>query len=102
LLMANLSKRRVRAFVEELDVCRVRVGQSAAVTADGLPGKEFAGKVAELLPRMGKRVPQSDASGEYKDLYYREALIDLDAADELPTNMRVQVRIAADAEEDLR
>jgi len=102
LLMANLSKRRVRAFVEELDVCRVRVGQSAAVTADGLPGKEFAGKVAELLPRMGKRVPQSDASGEYKDLYYREALIDLDAADELPTNLRVQVRIAADAEEDLR
>jgi multidrug resistance efflux pump len=95
LILADLSRRRVRAFVEELDVARVDVGQSAVVTADGLVGKVFTGKVALVLPRMGKRAPQSDAPNEMKDLYYREVLIDLDAGEELPTNLRVQVRIQA-------
>jgi HlyD family secretion protein len=93
LIVADLSQRRVRTFVEELDVSRVEVGQSATVTADGLPGRSFAGKVAVVVPRMGKRAPQSDSPNEMKDLYYREVLIDLAAADELPTNLRVQVRI---------
>jgi HlyD family secretion protein len=93
-LMADLSRRRVRAFVEELDVGRVQEGQTATVTADGLPDHIFTGKVALVLSHMGKRAPESDAPGEFKDLYYREVLIDLDAADELPVNLRVQVRIA--------
>jgi multidrug resistance efflux pump len=93
LLMADLSKRRVRAFVEELDVDRIAVGQAAFVTADGLPGKTFTGKVSVAVPRMGRRAPQSDAPNEMKDLYFREVIIDLDGGDELPTNLRVQVRI---------
>jgi multidrug resistance efflux pump len=93
LLLADLSRRRVRAFVEELDVAKVRVGQKARVTADGLAGQEFAGTVAVVLPRMGKRAPQSDAPGEYKDVYFREVLIELDHAQKLPTNLRVHVRI---------
>jgi multidrug resistance efflux pump len=95
LIMADLSKRRVRAFVEELDVDRIEVGQPVAITADGLPGKTFTGKVALALSRMGKRAPQSDAPNEFKDVYFREVLIDLDSGDELPTNLRVQVRIQA-------
>jgi multidrug resistance efflux pump len=93
LILADLSHHRVRAFVEELDVDRVHVGQSATVTVDGLPGRTFTGTVAVVVPRMGKRAPQSDAPNELKDLYYREVLIDLDAGDELPTNLRVQTRI---------
>jgi multidrug resistance efflux pump len=95
LLLADLSKRRVRAFVEELDATRVEVGQRAKVTADGLPGREFEGTVALVMPRMGERGPRSDNPGEYKDVYFREALIDLDAGDELPINLRVQVKILA-------
>jgi multidrug resistance efflux pump len=88
-----VSKRRVRAFVEELDAVRVRRGQKAVITADGLPGRELHGTVALVLPRMGRRAPQSDAPGEYKDLYFREVLIDLNEAEELPINLRVQVLI---------
>ena len=75
------------------------VGQAATVTADGLPGKVFTGKVSVALSRMGKRAPQSDAPNEMKDLYYREVLIDLDGGDDLPTNLRVQVRIEAKPQE---
>jgi multidrug resistance efflux pump len=90
-LLADLSRRRVRAFVEELDVSRVKAGQRAAVTADGLPERELPGTVAMVLPRMGKRSPLSDAPGEYKDVYYREVLIDLDTEIEMPINLRVHV-----------
>jgi multidrug resistance efflux pump len=41
LILADLSKRRVRAFVEELDVDRIEVGRTATVTVDGLPGRTF-------------------------------------------------------------
>jgi hypothetical protein len=63
------------------------------VTADGFPGREFRGKVALVASRMGKRVLQSDAPGEYKDLYFREVMIDLDTGTDLALNMRVQARI---------
>jgi multidrug resistance efflux pump len=94
-LFADLSRRRVRAFVDELDVARVLPGQHAAVTADGVSAREFGGTVAVVMPRMGKRSPLSDAPGEYKDVYYREVLIDLDGGHELPANLRVHVAVQA-------
>jgi len=93
LILTDLSKHRVRAFVEELDIAKVWEGEKAVVTADGFPGKEFLGKVSLVVSRMGKRSTQSDAPGEYKDVYYREVMIDLEHGSELPTNLRVQVRI---------
>ncbi len=96
--IADLSHLRVRAFIEELDAGRVRAGQRAVVTADGYPGQEFSGTVALVIPRMGKRAPQTDEANEYKDMYFREALIDLDSTPtDLPVNLRVQVRIDATA-----
>lgn len=99
LLLADLSRRRVRAFVEEYDAARVRPGQTAVVTADALPQRQFYGRVAVVLSRMGKRAPQSDEPGEYKDVYFREVLIDLEAAEELPLNLRVLARLRGTAPE---
>jgi HlyD family secretion protein len=99
MLMANLSHRRVRAFVEELDIDRIHQGQGAVVTADGFPGEEFTGRVGEVMPRMGKRAPRTDEPGEYTDMYVREVLIDLEGAECLPINLRVQVRIDTSAAE---
>jgi multidrug resistance efflux pump len=94
LAFADVSRRRVRAFVEELDALRIKEGQKAVVTIDGLPGKEFAGKVsAAVLLRMDQAAPRSDAPGEYQDIYHRPVLIDLDGGTELPLNLRVKVTI---------
>jgi multidrug resistance efflux pump len=93
LLFADLSRRRVRAFVEELDAPRVKVGQGAVVTCDGLPGEEFRGTVREVLPRMGKRSLKTDAPEEYKDVYFREVMVDLDAGVDLLLNLQVRVQI---------
>jgi multidrug resistance efflux pump len=102
LLLGNMTRRRVRAFVEELDVARVRLGQEAVVTAEGFPGKEFAGKIAVIVPRMGKRAPQSDQPSEYKDLYFQEILIDLEPGTSLPANLRVRTKIVVSPEEGTR
>jgi HlyD family secretion protein len=93
LLMADVSRRRVRAFIEELDALRVRVGQAALVTVDGLPGKVFTGRVSEVLLRMDRDATRSDRPDEREDLYHRPVLIDLDDGCELPLNQRVDVRI---------
>jgi multidrug resistance efflux pump len=93
LLFADLSKRCVRVFVEELDAARIRPGQKGVVTCDGLPGKEFHGSVRDVLPRMGKRTLQTDAPEEYKDVYFREVMLEVAGGDELLLNLQVRVRI---------
>src|SRR5262249_35162289 len=93
LLFADLSRRRVRAFVEELDAARVEVGQGAVVTCDGLPGKEFRGAGREVLPRMGKRSLKTAAPEEYKDVYFREVMVELAEGEELLLNVQVRVQI---------
>ena len=43
--------------------------------------------------RMEKRVLQSDAPGEYKDVYSREVMIDLDTRTALAPKLSMQARI---------
>ena len=93
LVFADLSQLRVRAFIEEIDALRVELGQRAIVTADSLADQEIIGHVTSILPRIGQRTPRTDAPEEYKDLYFREVLIDLDGNDRLLPNLRVHTRI---------
>jgi multidrug resistance efflux pump len=93
LLFADLSQRCVRAFVEELDAPRVQVGQGAVVTCDSSPDQEFRGTVRQVLPRMGKRSLKSDAPEEYKDVYFREVIVELAEGTGLLLNSQVRVRI---------
>ncbi|MGE3805641.1 MAG: efflux RND transporter periplasmic adaptor subunit [Gemmataceae bacterium] len=93
LRFVDLSKRRVRAFVEELDVDRLALGQPARITIDGIPGRTFDGKVSHLALRMGKTTIHDDAPEEYKDVYFREILIELEGGASLPIHLRVHVKI---------
>ncbi len=94
-VMADARRFRVRAFVEEYDAPRVRVGMLARVTADGVPGQTFAGTVARLSPRMDRKQHYSDAPDEQYDTKTREVWIDLqpDATAELVIGLRVDVVI---------
>ncbi|GAB4517158.1 MAG: hypothetical protein Kow0047_28920 [Anaerolineae bacterium] len=48
--VADLSQLQVTVNVAEVDIVRVRVGQSATVTIDALPGRTFHGVVARITP----------------------------------------------------
>jgi len=48
--MADLSKVRVRALVDEIDVGKVRVGQDVSIKVSAYRDRQFFGKVAKIEP----------------------------------------------------
>jgi len=49
--MADLSKIRMRAFVNETDIGNVKSGQTATVTVDAFPNRKFVGVVEQVEPQ---------------------------------------------------
>ena len=49
--LIDLKRLQVDAFVDEVDIGKVRPGQHAVFTVDAFPGKEFEGKVAAIYPK---------------------------------------------------
>jgi HlyD family secretion protein len=102
LMMADTSSFRVRAWVEELDAPRVRVGMTAVLTADGLPGEKLVGRVSRLSPRMIRKEVTSDRATEKYDTKTREIWLDLEAHSPLVIGLRVDITIVADPAADNR
>ena len=94
IVMADTSRFRVRALVEELDAPLVQVGMTATVTADGLPGRPFRGRVSELSPRMTNKQIFSDDPSQRYDTKAREVWIELEEPFQpLVVGLRVDVVI---------
>ncbi|MGB8932400.1 MAG: efflux RND transporter periplasmic adaptor subunit, partial [Anaeromyxobacteraceae bacterium] len=49
--LIDLERLEVAAYVDEVDVGRVRVGQRATFSVDAFPGEEFTGAVTAIYPR---------------------------------------------------
>ena len=47
----DLNRLQVDAYVDEVDIGKVRVGQRALFTVDAYPGQEFKGKVTAIYPK---------------------------------------------------
>jgi HlyD family secretion protein len=95
--IGNLSKRFVRADIDELDIGRIREGQAATIVSDAFPQQQFAGKVVRVSQRMGRRNSISGDPAEKQDAKILEALIELEGTPSLPIGLRVDVRIATSA-----
>ena len=93
MVVADTHRCRVRAFVDEYDAPRVRLGMTATVSADGITEKSFRGTVSQLSPRMDRKQHWTDSPDEQFDTKSREVWIDLDRADDLVLGLRVDVVI---------
>jgi hypothetical protein len=71
---------------------------TARVTADGLPGTTFAGRVVAISPRMETKSIHADQPFELYDSKVREVLVALDASEPLIVGLRVDVSFDAAAE----
>jgi HlyD family secretion protein len=49
--LINLNRLQVDAFVDEVDIGKVRAGQRAVFTVDAFPGLDFEGRVATIYPK---------------------------------------------------
>jgi RND family efflux transporter MFP subunit len=49
--VADLGRIKIRTYVDEVDIGKIILGQSAEVTVDAFPGKTFSGKVVNIFPQ---------------------------------------------------
>jgi len=91
--IGDTSQLRVRADIDELDIARVRVGQTVDVRSDAFAGRSFPGKVIHVSQRMGRRNLSSGDPAEKQDAKILEALILLEGHPDLPVGLRVDVFI---------
>jgi HlyD family secretion protein len=90
LTLANLTRLRVRAEVDEEDIGKVKVARRVTVISDGWPGRTFAARISYQAPVMGRRHTRTGDPAERSDRDILEVLVDLDpAAKELPLGLRV-------------
>jgi HlyD family secretion protein len=91
--MADVSGRRVRAEVDEMDVGRVYVGQKVVISSDAYSNRSFTGKVSRVASIMGRKSVRTGDPAQKDDRDVLEVSADLDpAAKALPIGMRVTVQ----------
>lgn len=91
--IGDLSRLIVRAEIDELDITRVKKGDTATVTADAFPAQSFIGKVIYVGRRMGNRLNKTDNPADKEDVRVLETLIELQQVTHLPVGLRVDVKI---------
>ncbi|MGD9764181.1 MAG: efflux RND transporter periplasmic adaptor subunit [Candidatus Binatia bacterium] len=52
LSIADLDRLRVRANIDQVDLGRVRPGQDVRISANAFPGREWTGKISEIVPNV--------------------------------------------------
>jgi HlyD family secretion protein len=92
IILVDISRYYVRAFVEELDAPRVEVGMPARITRDS-PSMQLLGRVVRLSPRMDRKAQWSDRSTERYDTKVRDVWIEIPYGPNLVLGLRVDVTI---------
>lgn len=90
-LIGDVSRRAVRAEIDELDVARIHVGDAVEVVTDSHPGERFGGRVTRVAQRVGHKRVHTERPDEQQDRKVLEALIELEPGAELPVGLRVDV-----------
>ncbi|MFQ5731040.1 MAG: HlyD family secretion protein [Planctomycetaceae bacterium] len=90
----------VRAYVEELEVLSLRIGQRAVVKVDSLPAKSFPGTVTQIAPSVHHKRHRHHNPGERIDVSVREVLIQIMDPGELVIGLPVEVFIERDIPQD--
>ena len=99
-VLSDTSKIRVRAYVEELDAPRMKVGMPANITADGLANRSFTGQVVAISPRMATKIIRSDRPSELYDTKVREVMLELSDATQLIVGLRVDLEFDANFQDE--
>jgi ABC exporter DevB family membrane fusion protein len=92
--MADDHTLRVRLDVDETDVAKLKIGQTAYVTAEAYGDRRFTGKVMRVGGILGKKNVRTEEPSEHVDSKILETLVELDAGQKLPLGLRVDGFVA--------
>lgn len=98
--VADISRLKVRAEVEESDIGKIKIGQTADINLDAYPGEVFNGKVISIGYAVGKKKIKSDNPGEPVDAKVIECVIEMPPTERLKVGMTVEVKINAQIKKD--
>lgn len=99
--LADLSRIRVRAEIDELDIRRVREGCAARISCDSYPGKSWSGRVERIASALGRKRLRSDDPREMVDRRVLEARVVFDEPPALPLELPVDVEIRGEIARDV-
>ncbi|MEI6593290.1 MAG: efflux RND transporter periplasmic adaptor subunit [Holophagaceae bacterium] len=91
--LANLGQVWLRAYVEEADLGRVKVGQQAFITSDSYPGKRYEGRVSFIAAEAEFTPKTVQTRKERSKLVYRIKVDLPNPAMELKPGMPVDAEI---------
>jgi HlyD family secretion protein len=92
LTLSETAAYRVRAEVDEQDVRRIRIGQSAEIVLSTFDRIRLKGRVATVAPMMGRRQILTSDPADKSDRDVMEVVVDLEGKPEqLPIGLRVSV-----------
>lgn len=92
--LADLGQVWLRAYVEEADLGRVKLGQKALVTSDSFPGKRYQGRVAFIASEAEFTPKSVQTRKERAKLVYRIKIDLPNPAMELKPGMPVDAEIS--------
>jgi HlyD family secretion protein len=91
--VADDSSLRVRLDIDEADVAKLFVGQSAFVTAEAYGPQKFTGHVIRVGRILGKRNVRTEEPSERVDTKILETLVELDPGQRVPLGLRVDAYV---------
>jgi HlyD family secretion protein len=94
--VGNVADTWVRAFINETDLGRVKVGQQARVTSDTRPGKAYAGRVTFIAQEAEFTPKNVQTAKERVKLVYRIKIAVPNPALELKPGMPVDAEIVTE------
>lgn len=88
--MADTSRFRVRAEVDERDVDKIYLGQKVLITGDAFQNRNLFGRVSRLSSQMGRKKVLTGDPAEKSDRDVLEVLVDVEGRDKsLVVGLRV-------------
>jgi multidrug resistance efflux pump len=94
LLVADCSRLRVRAEIDERHVPELRVGLPVRVYGRNLGSRTINGQITQIKQVMGEKTVFTRAASERRDLDVVQVFVDVPQGEALPVGLRVDVAIA--------
>jgi multidrug resistance efflux pump len=95
--IADLTRLRIEAEVDEFDIARVRLGETARITAEGYPGRHWRGEVEEIADAVVARQARPEDPGRPTDT--RVLLVKVALHEPCPLKLHQRVEVQIDSRE---